>query len=173
MMSGIVLTFFSLSLAGQTSNASARAIAKQAYETIRAHPFEGSFLQAAASDIKRAGALDPKESYVFLATAALVETTGYKSGDRSRAASFDPKALALAEKLLKHAIDRERIRRRPGRLLRAAPDVQLIEQDHRATARREPRQRQILVWPRKDAMPIRVAQRLHVEVTADRDDVAA
>ena len=59
------------------------------------------------------------------------------------------------------------------RLPQRAPDVELVEKDHGAPPRREPRQREPLVRPGKDAVTIGVAQRLDGEVFADGHDVAA
>src|SRR5205085_9938190 len=59
------------------------------------------------------------------------------------------------------------------RLFQRAAGVELVEEDDRAPARGEPRQRPVLVRPGKDAVQVRLPQRLHPQVAAKGNDITA
>lgn len=93
-----------------SADSQARQLARQAYLTIRDHPFEGQILQQAAKQLDQAATLDRNEAYVSLAAAALIETLGYRHGEWSNAHSFEPGVLSEATRLAQQAV-------------RAAPDL--------------------------------------------------
>jgi cytochrome c-type biogenesis protein CcmH/NrfG len=82
----------------------ARAIARAAFELIEEHPFEHARLRQAMAEIDRARALDPDESYVFLAAALLLKAAGYHSGDRFEERSFSPELLEKSIELTERAV---------------------------------------------------------------------
>jgi tetratricopeptide (TPR) repeat protein len=93
-----------VSLGAATPDAAtkARAISKEAYETIYQHPFEGAILQQAQKHLDQAHTLNEKEPYVWLGAAELTLAGGFHSGDFLDAQNYErgvvDQALTLAQR---------------------------------------------------------------------------
>jgi len=95
----------SLSAAQQDAVSRARAMAKDAYETIFQHPFEPRIIEAAAKNLDQAHALNEKEPYIWLGVAELVLAGGFHSGRLLDARNYEPGTVDRASALAQKAIE--------------------------------------------------------------------
>jgi Tfp pilus assembly protein PilF len=95
---------FPLPAADQDAFTRARAMSKEAYETIYQHPFEPPILDKAGKQLDQAHALNEKEPYVWLGAAELVLAEGFHSGNFLNARNYEPgtadRAMTLAQRAL-------------------------------------------------------------------------
>ena len=82
----------------------ARDLARDAWVTIRDHPFEMTVIEEAAKHLDEAMQLNKNEPYVWLGTAELIMNGGFGPGAAFSAEAYAPGTLEKALPVIQHAV---------------------------------------------------------------------
>lgn len=114
--------------AGHAQRQAPAEMARSAFYALEAEPFERKAVLDAVAGIEKARAAAPNDPWVLLAMSRAVLEAGYRSGDRSRLASYAADAVKVGERYAREAVEKA-----PGEPMAhvQVARFQIMTEDHR------------------------------------------